>query len=62
MQKRGSRNAKGLSEFLRDESATTAIEYAMIASVVSIVILGSAMAIGTSLHDNFYDKAAKAFD
>lgn len=53
---------KSLGAFLRDESGTTAIEYAIIASVISIGILASALSVGTALHDNFYDKAAKAFN
>ena len=62
MQKQRSRNAKSLSEFLRDERATTAIEYAIIASVVSIAIAGSAISVGSALVENFYDKATAAFN
>jgi Flp pilus assembly pilin Flp len=51
-----------LRAFLRDEEATTAIEYALIASVVSIAILASALSAGTSLRENFYEKATKAFE
>ncbi len=35
--------------FLRDESAATAIEYALIAGSISIVILVAARGIGTDL-------------
>ena len=38
-----------LRRFLDNESGTTAIEYALIASGVSIVIMVSVMATGTSL-------------
>ena len=62
MQKQRSRNAKGPREFLRDESAGTAIEYALIASVISIAIAGSASAIGSSLLDNFYNKVLEALN
>lgn len=50
------------SAFLRDERGTTAIEYAIIASVISIAILASAMTLGTALEENFYNRAAKAFE
>jgi pilus assembly protein Flp/PilA len=40
-------------KFLRDESGTTTIEYALIAVLVSIAILGSLLAFGASL-DNIY--------
>ncbi|MEJ0044403.1 MAG: Flp family type IVb pilin [Rhizomicrobium sp.] len=38
-----------LSRFARDISGATAIEYAMIASIVSIVIFTAVTSIGTSL-------------
>jgi len=37
-----------LKRFLQDESGATAIEYALIASLVSLSIIGGATAIGTS--------------
>ena len=40
--------------FLRDESGTTTIEYALIAVLVAIAILGSLLAFGASL-DNIYE-------
>jgi pilus assembly protein Flp/PilA len=36
-------------DFLKCESGATAIEYAFIASLISIVIVGGATAIGTSI-------------
>ena len=56
------RFSNGLMRFLRDESATTAIEYALIASVVSIAILGSVVAVGSALMENFYDKVVGALE
>jgi pilus assembly protein Flp/PilA len=47
--------------FLRDERGTTAIEYALIASVISIVIVGAATSVGSSL-EGFFEKVAAAFD
>ena len=38
-----------LSRFLRDESGVTAIEYGLIAALISVVIITAAAAVGTSL-------------
>jgi len=40
---------------LRSRRATTAIEYALIASLVSVFILGSVAAVGTVMRTNYYD-------
>ncbi|WP_439924821.1 Flp family type IVb pilin [Nitrobacter sp. JJSN] len=45
--------AKLTSDFLRDESGATAIEYALIAGTISIVIVVAVTGIGTSLNDRF---------
>lgn len=37
------------TRFTRDESGVTAIEYGLIASLVSVVIIGAASVIGTTL-------------
>lgn len=42
---------KQLNEFWIDEGAATAIEYALIASMLSIAIIGSVTAINGSLVD-----------
>lgn len=42
-----------LKRFQKDASGATAIEYALIASLVSIAIVGGATAIGGSLSDLF---------
>jgi pilus assembly protein Flp/PilA len=39
--------------FLQDDRGATSIEYAMIASVVSIVILTAVTAIGSKLKDSY---------
>ena len=41
------------SGFLADESGATAIEYAMIAAGISIVIVASVNSIGTALSTKF---------
>jgi pilus assembly protein Flp/PilA len=38
-----------LWRFVADESGVTAIEYGLVASLVSVVIIGAASVIGTSL-------------
>ena len=42
-----------LSNFFRDESGATAIEYALIAGSISIVILAAVQGIGTKLNSTF---------
>jgi len=39
--------------FLKDESGATAIEYGLIAAGISIVIIASVNAVGTSLNSRF---------
>ena len=39
--------------FLKDESGATAIEYGLIAAGISIVIIASANAVGSSLNSRF---------
>ena len=38
-----------LSRFLRDESGVTAIEYGLIAALISVVIITAAAAVGTAI-------------
>jgi pilus assembly protein Flp/PilA len=42
-----------LFAFWRDESGATAIEYALIAGSISIVILAAVCTVGTSLNNTF---------
>jgi len=46
---------------LRAQEGTTAIEYALIASGVSIAVLGVVTTIGSQLVDTFYNKLALLF-
>jgi pilus assembly protein Flp/PilA len=48
-----------LGRFLQDEDGTTAIEYAIIASGVSIVIVGTVATLGTAVK-GFYTSVAVA--
>ncbi|NNM72976.1 Flp family type IVb pilin [Enterovirga aerilata] len=42
-----------MRRFLRDESGATAIEYALIATIVSLAIVAGATLSGTSLKGSF---------
>ena len=42
-----------LQAFLKDDSGTTAIEYGLIAGLVSIAILASLTGLGTTINDGF---------
>lgn len=42
-----------MKRFRRDESGATAIEYALIATLISILIIGGASMIGTSTRNSF---------
>ena len=54
-----------MKRFLQDESGATAIEYGLIAALISVVIVGAVGAIGTKLNTAFetisgeLDKGAK---
>ena len=42
-----------IGSFLRDESGATAIEYGLIAALISVVIIGAATTMGTKLTSTF---------
>ena len=44
---------KLFSRFLKDESGATAIEYGLIAALISVAIIGGATTLGTSLNSTF---------
>lgn len=46
--------------FVRNENGATAIEYALIAGGISIVILTAVMAVGTTVRDDLFGKVATA--
>jgi pilus assembly protein Flp/PilA len=45
--------SKIFARFAKDESGATAIEYGLIAALISIAIIGGASAIGSQLKANF---------
>jgi pilus assembly protein Flp/PilA len=56
--KSGLSMAQIVSRFCKSESGATAIEYALIAGFVSIVIVGAVQVIGTSLNVTFSSVAS----
>jgi pilus assembly protein Flp/PilA len=47
-----------LSTIVRDENGATAIEYGLIAALISVVIISMVTAVGTSLSATFSSVAA----
>lgn len=45
-------------KFLRNQSGATAIEYAIIAGIISIAVVGGATLVGTGISDTLDDAAA----
>ena len=45
--------------FFRDEAGATAIEYALIASLIAVVIIGGVTAVGTGLSSTFNTVSGK---
>ena len=48
-----------LARFVKDQSGATAIEYGLIAAVVSIAIITALTALGTKLGSNFNNVAGQ---
>ncbi len=44
---------KSLKKFVANESGATAIEYALIASLIAVFIIGSLQVLGTQLSSEF---------
>jgi pilus assembly protein Flp/PilA len=44
--------------FLRDTNAATSIEYALVASLIAVVIVAGVKAVGTSLQAKFFGPIA----
>ena len=49
------------ARFLKDESGATAIEYGLIAALISVAIIAGAKAVGGSVGDTF-DKVSDEMD
>jgi pilus assembly protein Flp/PilA len=48
-----------VSSFMQDESGATAIEYGLIAALISVVIIGVLATIGTNLSTKFNQVATQ---
>ncbi|TWI67392.1 pilus assembly protein Flp/PilA [Pseudoduganella lurida] len=48
-----------IKNFIKDEDGVTAIEYALLAAVIAVVMLVGAKALGSGLSDSFTALAAK---
>jgi pilus assembly protein Flp/PilA len=51
---------KFVSRFLKDESGATAIEYGLIAALISVAIVGGAGSLGTNVGGTFTNLATTA--
>ncbi len=47
-------------DFHRDERGATAIEYALIATLICVVVIGALTALGTTLSSNFLNGISSA--
>ncbi len=50
---------KLFARFVKDESGVTAIEYGLIAALVSVVIIGALTTLGTKLTSTFNEVSSK---
>jgi len=50
---------KALAALLADQTGATAIEYALIASLIAVFIVGALTALGTSLSSEFAEVGSK---
>ncbi|MEO0326959.1 MAG: Flp family type IVb pilin [Pseudomonadota bacterium] len=50
---------KLLARFVKDESGATAIEYGLIAALISVAIIGGASALGTGIDATFDEISAE---
>ena len=49
--------SKFVSQFLKDESGATAIEYGLIAALIAVVIITAVTTVGTNLKGTFNNVA-----
>ncbi len=60
MQLKYSRFPVSIKRFLAEEGGTTAIEYALIASGISIAIATVALSLGSTLRDDYFGRVDAA--
>jgi Flp pilus assembly pilin Flp len=54
-------DAKIVRAFLRDTGGATSIEYAVLASMISIAVASTALGIGSALVDDYYGRVLEGF-
>lgn len=50
---------KIFARFVKDESGATAIEYGLIAALISVALIAGATTLGTALNEQFRDLSTK---
>lgn len=60
MQSVSARMFETMKRFAKEEGGSTAIEYALIASGISIAIAATAVSLGSSLRDDYFGKVDNA--
>ncbi len=50
---------KLFARFMKDESGATAIEYGLIAALISVALITGATSLGGKINDNFTDLGTK---
>ena len=56
-----SRSAAAVQHFWADDTGEVMIEYGLIVGMISVAIIGTLMAIGTTLRDDFFGAIVLAF-
>ena len=54
--------SKLILRFLTEESGTTAIEYALMAGSIAVVIIGTVNTVGSQINATFYTKISASFN
>ena len=49
--------AQNIKQFFRDEEGVTAIEYALIAALIAVVIIGAVSLVGQDINNTFNEVA-----
>ncbi len=58
--RRHARTIRSLAHFAADENGATSIEYTIIASMISVAIVGAVTAVDDAIKQAFYDKIVNA--
>ncbi|MGO4438310.1 Flp family type IVb pilin [Rhizobium sp. RAF56] len=53
---------KLFARFLKDDSGATAIEYGLIAALISVALIAGATSLGSTLNDTFHAISTKMSD